>query len=228
MQSSNKVSFQPLRWNTRGFLSAGRAISVAAACLIGVGLLLPAIAGAQAEAPPPPLPLRLTAFAVNMSNVGTGQSGIVDIRVTNWSTAAERERVITTMVDKGQDDLLKLLEKAPAKGRLRFPNLPGPDPTNIRLGWDIKYAWHTPEPEGGTRIVLGLDRYMSFLEIRNRPRTYDYPFTIIEIHLKRDGEGQGTMAYATKINFDKKKNQVELENYASEPVRLTTIKVEKS
>jgi hypothetical protein len=209
-------------------VTAGCAIFVATAFLIGAALLRPAIVRAQAEAPPPPLPLRLTAFAVNMSNIGTGQAGIVDIRVTNWSTEAERERVITTMVEKGQDELLKLLEKAPAKGRLRFPNKTGPDPTNIRLGWDIKYAWHTPEPEGGTRIVLGLDRYMSFLEIRNRPRTYDYPFTIIEIHLKRDGEGQGTMAYATKINFDKKKNQVELENYSSEPVRLTTVKIEKS
>ena len=63
--------------------------------------------------------------------------------------------------------------------------------------------------------------------MRNQPRTVDYPFTLIEIHLNRDGEGQGKMAYATKITFDKKKNTVELENYSSEPVRLNTVKVEK-
>ena len=209
-----------------------RALRAVAASLLSAALLQPSTAGAQAtataSAPPLPLPLRLTAFAVNMSNIGTGQAGIVDIRVTNWSTAAERERVISTAMETGQDELLKLLEKAPAKGRLRFPNLTGPDPTNIRLGWDIKYAWSTPEPEGGHRIVLALDRYMSFLELRNQPRTVDYPFTLIEIHMKKDGEGQGTMAYATKISFDKKKNQVELENYSSEPVRLTTVKIEKS
>ena len=33
------------------------------------------------------------------------------------------------------------------------------------------------------------------------------------------------MAVATKINFDKKKNEIELENYASEPVRLNEVKV---
>jgi hypothetical protein len=173
------------------------------------------------------LPIRLTAFAVNMSNVGTGQAGLVEIRLTNWSSAEERQRVIQTMTEKGQDALLKLLEDLPAKGRLRFPNHMGPDPNNLRLGWDVRYAWHTPEADGGHRIVVALDRYMSFREVRNQPRTVDYPFTLIEIHLAKNGEGVGKMAYATKITFDKARNTVELENYSSEPVRLQTVKSEK-
>jgi hypothetical protein len=35
------------------------------------------------------------------------------------------------------------------------------------------------------------------------------------------------MSVATKISFNKKHNTVELENYSSEPVRLTNVKVEK-
>ena len=186
-----------------------------------------ALAAVQASSSSLPLPLRLTAFAVNMSNVGPGVSGIVEIRLTNWSTADERKRVIETMVTKGQDELLKMLSKLPAKGRLRLPNLPGSDPQNLRLGWDIRYAWTTPDPEGGHRIVIGIDRYMTFLELRNQPRTVDYPFTLIEIHLNKDGEGAGKLAYMAKITFDKKKNTVELENYSSEPVRLQTVKQEK-
>jgi hypothetical protein len=194
-------------------------------CVVATVLL--SVVGLGAQTPPLTLPLRLTAFAVNMSNIGTGQSGIVELRLTQWSTAAERERVITAMAEQGQDQLLKMLEKLPVKGRLRFPNLTGPDPTNLRLGWDIRYAWHTDAPDGGHRIVVALDRYMSFLELRNQPRTVDYPFTLIQIQLNKDGMGEGRMAYATKINFDKKKNTVELENYSSEPVRLTTVKAEK-
>ena len=34
------------------------------------------------------------------------------------------------------------------------------------------------------------------------------------------------MAYATQINFDKKKNTIELENYSSEPVRLNNLELE--
>ena len=110
---------------------------------------------------------------------------------------------------------------------MRFPNKPGPDADNLRLGWDVRYAWHTRGEDGGHRLVIALDRYMTFQEVRNQARTVDYPFTLIEIHLNKDGEGQGKLAYATKISFDKKKNTVELENYSSEPVRLTTVKVEK-
>jgi hypothetical protein len=40
------------------------------------------------------------------------------------------------------------------------------------------------------------------------------------------GKGQGKMAYATKIAFDKKNNNVELENYSSEPVRLNNLSLE--
>jgi hypothetical protein len=176
----------------------------------------------------PAVPLRLTAFAVNMSNVGPGAAGTVEIRIARWSSPDERQRIIETMVENGQDALLKMLQDLPEKGRLRFPNLAGPDPNNLRLGWDVRYAWQTPLPEGGTRIVVALDRYMSFREVRNQPRSVDYPFTLIEIHLDRDGQGEGKLAYATKITFDKQKNTVELENFASEPVRLTTVKAEKS
>src|SRR5262245_40267010 len=150
------------------------------------------------------LPIRLNAFAVNMSNVGTGAAGMIEIRITQWSSAAERQRVIDTMIEKGQDQLLRLLQDLPVKGRLRFPNLQGPDRQNLRLGWDVRYAWTTPAPEGGHRIVVALDRYMSFAEVRNQPRTVDYPFTLIEVHLNKDLEGEGKMAVATKITFDKK------------------------
>ena len=200
---------------------------IAITCLAAVLLVPSVMPRVHAQDGGLTLPIRFTAFAVNMSNVGPGSAGTVEIRLTQWSSAAERQRVIETMVEKGQDALLKMLQDLPSKGRLRFPNWQGPDPNNLRLGWDVRYAWQTPQPEGGTRVIVALDRYMSFREVRNQPRTVDYPFTLIEIRMNKDGQGEGRMAYATKINFDKKTNTVELENYASEPVRLTTVKAEK-
>ena len=41
------------------------------------------------------------------------------------------------------------------------------------------------------------------------------------------GKGQGKMAYATKITFDKAKSNVELENFTSEPVRLNNLRLEE-
>jgi hypothetical protein len=48
---------------------------------------------------------------------------------------------------------------------------------------------------------------------------------LIEIRVDKDGKGQGKLAVATKIDFDKEKKVVQIENYSSEPVRLNEVKV---
>jgi hypothetical protein len=182
----------------------------------------------EAQSPQQPLPadrLEITAFAVNMSNIGTGANAVVDITVNSWSSDAERDRLIDTMLTKGSDALLRELQKAPVKGRFRVPGQRPPDPQHLALGLDIRYARQMPLPEGGRRIVLAMDRYIGIREARNRPRSIDYPFTLMEIRVDRDGNGEGKLSVATKIHFDKKKNVIELENYASEPVRLNNVKV---
>jgi len=169
--------------------------------------------------------LDITAFAVNMSTIATGANAVVDITVNRWSTAEERERLINTMLEKGSDALLKELQKAPAKGRFRIPGMRPPDPHHLGLGLDLRYAWQAPLPDGGRRIVLAMDRYIGFEEARSQPRTIDYPFTLMEIRVDKSGRGEGKMAVATKISFDKKNKQIELENYGSEPVRLNNVQV---
>ena len=179
-------------------------------------------------APAPPVQaqqeaLEIDAFAINMSNIATGANARVDIRIDSWSTPEEREQLIVTMLEKGSDALLKALQKAPVKGRFRIPTARPPDPHHLSLGLDIRYAWQVPLPEGGKRIVLAMDRYIGFAEARNQPRSVDYPFTLIQIHVDKDGKGEGKMAVATKIKFDKEKKVIELENYATEPVRLNNL-----
>lgn len=226
-----------------------------------LGLCVTAGVGAQTVSVPsslPKLPLRLNAWALNMSNTAPGANAMIELRVTKWSTAAQRQALITTFLEKGQDDLLKALQKSKGIGRMRYPGATGsnaarmapmPQATinpmaagragsamsaaqeaqrQMALGYDIRYAWHTPLEDGGDRIVLAFDRYVTFAEAVDQPRVSDYPFTFIEIHLpKGGGEGEGKMALATKLTFDKKKNVVELENYSSEPVRLQQVTVEK-
>ena len=184
-------------------------------------LLAPATAPVRAQQEQ----LEIDAFAINMSNIATGANARVDITINSWSSAEEREMLITTMLEKGSGALLKALQKTSVKGRFRIPTARPPDPHHLALGLDIHYAWQVPRPEGGKRIVLVTDRYIGFQEARNQPRSTDYPFSLIQIHVDADGKGEGKMAVATKISFDKEKKQIELENYASEPVRLNNLTV---
>jgi hypothetical protein len=71
-----------------------------------------------------------------------------------------------------------------------------------------------------------LDRPISVFEAINRPRSIDYPFTLIEMRVDRQLQGEGKLAVATKITFDRKKNTIVLENYASEAVRLQNVQIE--
>jgi hypothetical protein len=168
----------------------------------------------------------ISGWALNFSNTATGANQTIQITIDKWSTAAERERLIEVFMEKKQDGLIDALEKLPEKGRFNFPGYMGPDPNNtMRLGTEIHYAMSTDLPDGGRRIVIMTPRIMGFQELRNQPRTVDYPFTLFQMQFDKSGKGEGRMAYATKIEFDKKKQVIDLENYSSEPVRLNQLEL---
>jgi len=163
-------------------------------------------------------PERFTALAVNMSNVGRSGANTIEIVVDRWSTDAERDRLMTTLMEKGADKLLDVLRDMRRVGYIRSPN---------SLGYDLHYARRTPLPDGGERVVLATDRPVGFWEAVNRPRSIDYPFTIIELHLNADGEGEGKLSLATRIMADKESKTIVLEDYANQPVLLTSVKRER-
>ena len=161
-------------------------------------------------------PERFTALAVNMER---GGSGPVEIVVNRSSTEGERDRLLQTLLDNGPDKLLDVLRDMPRVGYIRTPE---------SIGYDIHYARRAPLPDGGERVVLVTDRRIGFWEASNRPRSIDYPFTVIELHLNPDGEGEGKISVATKITADKENQIVTLENYATQPVLLQSVKRERT
>jgi hypothetical protein len=153
-----------------------------------------------------------------MSNIATGANSTVDIAIERWSTEDERQKLITTFKEKGASKLLDTLQDLKRVGYIRLPT---------SIGYDLHFARQVALDEGGQKILIATDRKIGFAEARNQPRTIDYPFTLIEIHLSRDGKGEGKMSLATKISYNKKENVLELENYSTEPVRLQNVKLEK-
>jgi hypothetical protein len=164
-------------------------------------------------------PVRFTAMAVNMSNVGRDGTGTVQIEVDRWSSQADREKLVSTLLDKGPEKLLDVLRDMPRVGYIR---------STTSIGWDLHYAHETPLPEGGRRIILATDRPIGFREAYSSARTLDYPFTVIEIHMNRDGEGEGKMSIATRITADKEDKVVQLEDFANQPVMLKSVKEERT
>jgi hypothetical protein len=160
-------------------------------------------------------PEKFTAYAINSSNMTAHpQASQVDITIDRWSTDADRDRLLQILRSKGQGALLDALQKMPVVG---YINTPG------SLRYDLHFARQIPQAEGGRRIVLGTDRYINTWEAANRPRTMDYPFTVIELQLDKSGQGKGWASLYTKVTATEDGN-VELENFTNEPVMLNEVK----
>jgi hypothetical protein len=181
---------------------------VVALAIAGVGLL------AQSNQPAE----RFEAFAVNMSGVGPGTAGRVELVIDRWSTKAEGDRLRQVFLEKGPDKLLDALQDGKRVGYIRTPT---------SLGWDVQFAAQVPEEDGGRRIIVLTDRPVGFREAANMGRTMDYPFTVVEIRLDKNGVGEGKASVATKITLNKKTNTIELENYGQQPVMLTKVTAQK-
>jgi hypothetical protein len=159
---------------------------------------------------------RLLATSVNMSNVGRTAAGRIEIVIERWSSERERNELIATLKDKGSDALLSQLQKMPRVGYIR-------DANGGSVGWDLHFARERKLEDGGRQIVLATDRPISAWEAFNRPRSADYDFTLADIRFDGDGKGVGKLAVAAKISSDDKTGNIEIENFSSEPVRLTEV-----
>ena len=188
-----------------------RSVFVAALSASAVALSL-AVPAAQSNIARPE---KFTAFAVDISNTAPrANASVVDIQINRWSTEAERDQLLKVFRDKGQDALLTALQKTPVVGGIRTPG---------SLNYDIHFAMQKPDAEGGRMVFLMTDRYVGTWEAMNRPRTIDYPFTLIQLQLDKNGKGVGKASVATKITQEVD-GTIELENFSSQPVMLNDVR----
>jgi hypothetical protein len=165
-------------------------------------------------------PVSFRATAVNTSDVGRQGMDNVDIAIERWTTDAEFAKMKDALVEKGGDSLLHELSSVkPRVGYIRR--------TGGGLGWDLRYARKTELASGGYRVVFATDRPMSFAERSTNPRSAEYEFLVGEIRIGRDGKGEGKLVPMASVEYDEESRSIQIENYASEPVRLTQVTEEK-
>jgi hypothetical protein len=160
---------------------------------------------------------RYVATAVNMGQPGPTGPWTVEMVVTRWSTDRERDMLISMLLNKGSDAFLEALQDMPRTGYIRTPDT---------VGYDLHYARKEPLEDGGEAVFLATDRYIGFWEAVHRPRTIDYPFTYMELRIGANDKGEGKLSIFTKLEVDKKRNQIVLENFGTVPVLLQNVRKE--
>jgi hypothetical protein len=171
---------------------------------------------AQANPQPPDVPEQFSATAFGTSGPTSGKSVGVNIYINSYTTDIEVTNYLSILKSQGQDGLEKAFDKTKERGRLAVVGTTGNDISFIR----------SRNAETKRIIRMASNRMMSFAELYNSPRSRDYKFTIVELRLDADGNGEGNIFYAVKLKFNKK-GELEIEHYGQSPIRLANVRKQK-
>ena len=180
--------------------------------LIGLALWVTVAAAAADEKPAKKKGEVYSATAY--TTTGASHSVSLTIYIDDYTTDAEAHELAQTLKTGGSDALLKAMDKVkPKRGRIAVVG---------RVGQEVSVIRSRPAEKGQRRILLVMDRPISFLELRQGTRSRDYEFGVIELLLDEKGKGSGTALVAAKVKFTKQ-DTLEIEHYGMAPVRLVNV-----
>ena len=186
--------------------------------VVALGIAVCVAAGAAAAQPPPP-PETFTGTTANTSAPGVE----LRINVLRWSEAADREAVLSVIepalagavaYDDGAETISDALQDLQTVGFIW---------TGGSLGYALKYTHRTEQPDGGEHLVLVTDRPLGLWD-RNGPwrdgDTEPRDFTVVDIRLDAEGNGEGRMSLAAPLVVDGEQQTVGLGGDQPIPVHL--------
>jgi hypothetical protein len=166
--------------------------------LLAAGLLSVGAFGQNGE----PAPEQYSATWIVTGGSAGGASVPIDIHVTRYNTNAEIGEYASLLAKSGGPALRAALEKQDV----------GQFSPVGRVGTTLCVARKLVD--GDTTVVRVLTlRDITFEELRNNGRSVDYPYTMLELRLDKEGKGTGAAIRAAKISFNKKKNNYEIESF---------------
>lgn len=153
-------------------------------------------------------------YYANAFALGRGLASQLQINITRWTTDEERETLLKTLVEQGQEAMLKILEKQEETGFLRLPNT---------MGYRLYYA-HQVQDGTNRRIVVATDRPVAMAEAWHDGRSMDYAITLLQLQLDENNQGEGWMGFAVKLKVDQKKKELGIETYGTDAVQLKNVR----
>lgn len=150
----------------------------------------------------------VTGTVVGISGRLAGRTRPFTLRVNNYTSASDAERLNNALRSGGESELMNVLSKLDA-GRISI---------GTGVGVPANAVIATPAAEGGTKLIVLFERNVGFYELRAGTRSSDYRFGYAEIYLDRRGRGEGTFIPAAKIKLQG--DTWVVEDFGAFPARL--------
>jgi hypothetical protein len=156
-----------------------------------------------------------TATTANMTPAGVN----LRIQIIEWQEAEARTEVVATLAAGA--DAATPLAKLPTVGYVW--------PSGSPVGYSVKFAHRSPQPNGGERIVLVTDKRLGSYDFKGwsvaSPAAHaDEAYSVIALDLNGSGTGTGSLSLAGDVLLDERAGTVALS--ATGPSLLTDVKRE--
>jgi len=165
-------------------------------------------------------PKPLETFTGRVMSVQTGQAGIVEIVVNQWSPAVEKKILENVLAKSGSPAMVDEMERMPQVGYIRTPET---------MGDALFYGTDTTLPDGSRQVVFATNRPISAMATVGGGAKNNYDLSVIEIRFKKgSSKGEGKIVIGGKASIDPKTHKLSITNYDSEPPRFSDVKSKKS
>lgn len=141
----------------------------------------------------------------------------MSVNIDRWSTDADRDRLRATLGDSGEQKLLDAFRGVSRLGTLYWPG---------GLEYAVLYARSNGRPDGGTDVVLVVDRPV-WRWWESKDAATAYPYTVVQLRLGKDGNGEGRLSLDVPVTRDDTFGVV-LSDYSKAPVVLADVRREKT
>ena len=176
--------------------------------------------------------LKIKARAVSLTSIARAASDLVDIRVTRWTTEAEREALVKILLDEGNHAVAAALANEAEAGWVGFDPRGGPgagrDPRKRALRYTREII------DGNTReLIMITNEYIGYgskAQAANGAKLADYPLSFVLIKFQKDDNGGwkkgiGRMFVGAKIRFDRPGGKFVIDEFPMDPVYLKDVTV---
>ena len=150
--------------------------------------------------------------AISFNGPGTA-TAFFNLRINGETSNEQARQYLQILQQNGQDKALDAIRKNDL-GSFSFAG---------QIGRTLNVVRES-NIDGKRRLFIVFERWERFAEVRGGYRSLDYPFGVIELYIDdATGKGEGTYIAAARIRWIDDKNQVEVENFATYPVKLTNV-----
>jgi hypothetical protein len=155
-------------------------------------------------------------YSANLNVVGAMGAAATSlmIHVNKYSTEKDRQKLLDALRTAGYQTFLPAFRKAPVVGYVQIKD----------RKWDLR--WAQLQPSGtGTVLTAATDKPIYFLgggDVDAKPRA-GFEMAVIRLDVDSIGMGTGTFSAAARVKPNKDATSVEIDDYAGEPAKLTSV-----